>query len=269
MDTIYAVGEQRIGYLCYSEYGDVGDLYAPLDCFKAADVTDLVLDLRYNPGGYVSTCKYLCNCIVPAAGYGAIFQQCAYNDVLTEYYLQKNGSGRSISYYEYPSSTDYETLGKGVVGLQLRRLFVLTSSRTASASEATIVCLRPYIEVVVIGDTTVGKGVGSWTISSHKYRYAIQPITMRYYNAIDESTPDTGIVPDYYIPDGYTTPKRSLGDVEEPLLRQALSLIAPERISQEPLTISTPSHVKENSLIPVGEPSYVIEFKNKHYNENF
>lgn len=157
------------------------------------------------------------------------------------------------------------TIGLGIDGLNLNRIFVLTSSHTASASEATIVCLRPYMEVVLIGETTVGKGVGSRNYSNNKYKYSIQPIVMRYYNAKDESTPDEGLKADYYISDGYRIAKKEMGNVDEPLLHKALSLIAPSTFYY---TESRSNRTLENSLTPIGEPSYVIEFNNKHYNES-
>ncbi len=121
------------------------------------------------------------------------------------------------------------------------------------------------MEVVTIGETTVGKGVGSWNISSPKYQYSIQPITMRYYNANNESTPDEGLAPDYFIPDGFTVSKREIGDTSETLLNTTLSLILNKPMSR---TFNHNPFPVDNSLIPIGEPSYITEFNNKQYNES-
>ena len=118
------------------------------------------------------------------------------------------------------------------------------------------------MDVTIIGETTVGKGVGSWTISNSEYRYALQPITMRYYNAQGESTPDAGLNPDYYIPDGYSTREKELGDVNEPLLHQALQLICPNRFSTQ--LKKEIIRIAENDLTPIGVPSYVLEFNQKY-----
>lgn len=267
LDSVYEIGSNNIGYLCYLEFADPDDLQRPLKKFADNKISDLILDLRYNPGGYVSTCRFLCNCIVPQSGYGRIFQECSYNDILAKYYLMTSGSERTYSYFDVPVSTDKDVLGQTITPLQLDRLYVLTSRYTASASEATVVCLRPYMEVITIGEQTVGKGVGSWNIADPRYQYSLQPITMRYYNADNETTPDTGLVPDLFVPDGYSTNIRAIGDINEPLLAAALSLIA----SPAAYTLGTPesrSSNIENSLTPVGEPSYVTEYKNKHYNES-
>lgn len=265
LDTIYSIENHRIGYLCYLEYKGIGDLYKPIQKFADNQITDLILDLRYNSGGYVSTCQYLCNCIVPSSGYGNIFQQCSYNNILSLENKLETGDERTFSFFDFPTSSDKEFLGVSLLGLQMQRLYVITSSHTASASEATIVCLRPYMEVITIGETTVGKGVGSWNISNPKYQYSIQPITMRYYNADNFSTPDAGIVPDYFVPDGNITSKKEIGDTNEELLSTAISLIIPN--SQSPTKYSR-GYKFENSLTPIGEPSYVTEYKNKHYNES-
>lgn len=262
VDSIYYFENKSIGYLCYTEYDKVSDLYIPLKKFSDNQVSDLILDLRYNPGGYVSTCQFLCNCIVPEKGYTKVFQQCSYNDILSKYYKETTGDERTYTYFDDLTKQAGNTLGTSMVPLKLSRIYILTSNHTASASEATIICLRPYMDVTIIGETTVGKGVGSWTISNSEYRYALQPITMRYYNAQGESTPDAGLNPDYYIPDGYSTREKELGDVNEPLLHQALQLICPNRFSTQ--FKKEIIRIAENDLTPIGVPSYVLEFNQKY-----
>ncbi len=261
VDSIYYIGNKTIGYLCYTEYDRISDLYPPLKKFSDNKISDLILDLRYNPGGYVSTCRFLCNCIVPEEGYKQIFQQCSYNDILSKYYEETTGKERTYTYFEDLTEIQGNTLGTQMIPLNLSKIYVLTSNYTASASEATIVCLRPYMDVTIIGETTVGKGLGSWTISDSEYKYALQPITMRYYNAQGESTPDDGLSPDYFIPDGYLTRKKDLGDIKEPLLQQALQLISPNLF---PSTITSENiQTEKQSLTPIGVPSYITEYNQK------
>ncbi len=261
VDSIYYIDNKTIGYLCYAEYDKISDLYTPLKKFYDHRISDLILDLRYNPGGYVSTCRFLCNCIVPEEGYEQIFQQCSYNDILSEYYEKNTGRARTYTYFEDLTNMQGNTFGTQMVPLCLSRIYVLTSRNTASASEATIVCLRPYMDVTIIGEETVGKGVGSWTISDSEYRYALQPITMRYYNALGESTPDEGLAPDYFIPDGYSTRREDLGDTKEPLLYQALQLLCPTSFPKT--TVNEGIQTEERNLTPIGVPSYVTEYNQK------
>jgi C-terminal processing protease CtpA/Prc len=207
------------------KFDDIADLVPSIERFYDTQIDEMVLDLRYNPGGYVNTCKYLSNSIVNEKGYNGIFQQCTYNDILTADYEKSTGSGISVNRFSIPNN-GHNVLGSPMYGLNLKRVFILTSKNSASASEAAIISLRPYMEVIIIGEQTYGKGVGSWTIRDTKYKYQLQPITMRYHNALMETTPDDGIAVDYFIPDGYSTLKNELGDVNEPLLAKALDLIS-------------------------------------------
>ena len=265
LDSIY---NQKIGYICYTEFDEIEDLIEPLTKFKADNIQELILDLRYNPGGYVKTCKYLANCIAPEKAYGEVFQITKYNDILSQENIETTGKPYLYDNFGFPTTDiDKHKGGHPIIPLNLTRLIVLTSKHTASASEATILCLRPYMDVIQIGETTVGKGVGSYTVYDRNYKYAIQPITMQYYNQLDQTVSNEGLVPDYFIEDGYSIPKKEIGDTSEPLLHAALSWILPSCYSNENKNFSR-SFINENSLTPIGEPSYVTEFNNKQYNES-
>lgn len=229
LDSIYQIERKKVGYMCYLQFNNKKDLTNVLKHFYEEQIDELVLDLRYNPGGLVSICKYLSNSVISENGYGEIFQQCTYNDILSREYFEATGSEKTFNHFRIPNN------GKGLpgselYGLNLKRIFVLTSKYSASASEALIISLKPFMSVVVIGEQTYGKGVGSWTIRNNKYKYQLQPITMQYYNAKMETVTTDGIPVDYYVPDGYSTTKRNLGDVEEPLLKTALDLIKMEKL---------------------------------------
>lgn len=255
LDSIYDVNSSKTGYLCYLKFNAIDDLVPVIKKFYDAGIDELILDLRYNPGGYVNTCKYLSNSIVNERGYDGIFQQCTYNDVLTREMKEKTGSGISVNRFSTPDNGANNSLGNPMYGLNLQRVFVLTSKNSASASEAAIISMRPYMDVVIIGEQTYGKGVGSWTIRDNRYKYQLQPITMRYHNALMETTPDEGLEVDYYVPDGYSTAKKELGDIKEPLLAKALSLIAGSESRFEPTPFDdiqeTTYHVKKKGLSSV------------------
>lgn len=265
IDSIYNIDGKNIGYLCYLEFDAPADFSEAFSNFKKSNIDELILDLRYNPGGLVNTCHRLCNMIVPETAYGQIFQQSSYNDIISKENLKLYGKERTYTYFETPNIQG-PTFGPIYHYLNLKRLYVITSKNTASASESTINSLRPYMEVIVIGENTVGKGVGMYTLSSPKFKYSLVPITFRFYNATGETIPDSGIVPDYYIEDGNLTHKKDLGDIAEPLLAKAIELITSIPSSFEKQ--NCPSKFIENNLTPIGDPSYVTEFKNKHYNES-
>lgn len=223
-DSIYAVGEHRVGYLCYRSFQDAEDLEPVMKHFYEEHITDLVLDLRYNGGGLISTCQYLCSSIVPESAYGQLMEYLQYNELITQERIRK---GQTATYqYRFRKATDGQpTLGLQVYGLRLTRLYVLTSRQTASASESTVICLRPYMSVVTIGEQTTGKGVGMETLHDSRYKYQLVPITFRYYNVQDETVPDDGLTPDVPVGGALDVSQSQIGCCEEPLLHEALSLI--------------------------------------------
>ena len=112
-------------------------------------------------------------------------------------------------------------------------MFVLTSSRTASASELLINGLDPYIDVIHIGDFTVGKNQGSITIYDYindsrdknpNHTYAMQPIVLKIGNVVGYTDFPNGLEPDVLIKESLSNPGE-LGDYEEPLLKIAIDQI--------------------------------------------
>ena len=264
LDSVYHIGNKAIGYLCYLEYDSEKELEPALEKFKEAGIEELVLDLRYNPGGYVSTCKYLCNCIVDECAYNNIFQIHTYNDILSEELYKETGDRKKTEYYSAPRSSG-TFLGKGIIPLNLERIYILTSKNTASASEATIICLQPYMEVIVIGENTRGKGVGSSTLRDSRFKYALQPIVFQYYNADMQTVPNSGIETDYCIANGYQTQKKEIGDIDEPLLSAALSIISGTYTYQE----NANGTITDNTLEAINQPSFVEEFQLKQKSHEY
>jgi hypothetical protein len=166
-DTIYTVNNQKVGYFAfytftntYNSQGAATLTKAALDAlftkYKAAGITNLIVDLRYNGGGSVATAEYLDSAIAPASAAGKTMYYYQYNDKLT---AGLDGTGLETS-VRYPNNTG---------GLALNNVFFITSSRTASASELTLNNLTPYMGVKVVGDTTYGKPVGFITFNISKY----------------------------------------------------------------------------------------------------
>ena len=111
--------------------------------------------------------------------------------------------------------------------LSSKRVYVLTSSRTASASELIINSLKPYMEVFLIGDVTYGKNVGSISIydeNDARNTWGLQPIVLRVENSLGFSDYSSGFVPDIENKDNglYVYP---LGDPRENLLAEAIAHI--------------------------------------------
>ena len=218
LDSVYCIGNKRVGYFVYDEFDTEADITDIILKFRRAEINELVIDLRDNPGGLVATCVHLASLILPSEHLGDLFCTYRYNRYLSDEYLKKTGSPFTKDYL----NNDILTINRN---LNLQRVFCLVNGFSASCSELIINSLRPYMEVVVIGQTTRGKDVGMRTIHSSKYMYELVPITFRTYNALGDSVPVTGIVPDIYIQDIAGPP---VGDVNEIMLKAALDYMEAE-----------------------------------------
>lgn len=175
--NIYTKDDKRVGYLVYNHFSagatETGSEYdnALLNVFAdfaSHQVNEFILDLRYNNGGLVSSAQLLCSLLAPAGCQGQEMGYLEYNEHIRP---------QQVPFYFIPG-----LLGEGNA-LSLRRLYILTSSQTASASEMVINCLRPYMEVVLIGAKTEGKNVGSRTFVNEAQMLTMSPIICKIYNA--------------------------------------------------------------------------------------
>ena len=123
--------------------------------------------------------------------------------------------------------------GISINSLNLNKVYILTTSRTASASELLINGLDPYIDVIHIGDYTVGKNQGSITVYDYindnrdknpNHKYAMQPIVLKIGNVAGYTDFPNGLVPDYEIKESISV-AGELGDENEQLLKIAIDHI--------------------------------------------
>ena len=183
-DTTYNVGAGKVvGYLVFNSF--VSDAVAgPLLDAAFADfvnkgVTDLVIDLRYNGGGYVSTAQHLDDLIVPTGKSGTLMYKTYYNNTLQngQEKLLKHQWRRDPTFglFNYgPDYIDYSLAGntsnfdkKGT--LNINNVYFIMTGHTASASELTINNLRPEMNVQFVGETSYGKPVGFFDININQY----------------------------------------------------------------------------------------------------
>lgn len=192
-----------VGYLMFTTFVLPGEeeLKQAFSGFRAQGVSRLVIDLRYNGGGLLSTAALLGSLIeADAAGEPLIVE--TYND-------QHPDRNRRRLMFETPESVNAS------------HVVFLTSGRTASASEQVINGLRPYLDVDIVGTTTLGKPVGadSWDHCG----YTLAPITFHSLNAVGEGDYFGGIQPSCEVGDDLL---HRLGDPEEAQLGAALRLLA-------------------------------------------
>lgn len=239
------LGGRKVGYLMYSNFAS--NLHQELNHafgdFKADGVTDLILDLRYNPGGSVLTAAYL-NSMIYSTDDTELMGSLEYN-------RKHSTQGGNIYFYDTVEFFDdeFEETGESepINSLGLNRLYVLVSSSTASASEFVINALRPYIDVTLVGETTVGKNVGSISLydapptytekedANEDHTYGIQPIVSKIANSAGFTDYDNGFNPDVEISEfDFLDDLRPLGQYNandpaktEQLLAEAINLICP------------------------------------------
>jgi C-terminal processing protease CtpA/Prc len=113
------------------------------------------------------------------------------------------------------------------------RLYVISSADTASASELLINGLSPYIDVILIGDDTTGKNVGSYSIydwiddegnRNPRHTWAMQPITLKIANSEGFADFENGLQADYRLQEDVAN-LGFLGEIDEPLLEKTLEVM--------------------------------------------
>lgn len=207
-----------LGYMLFNAHIATAEsqLIAAVTQLKAANVTDVVLDLRYNGGGLLALASELAYMLAgPGATTGKTFEKLTFND--------KNPFGVTDTSATTPFYTQSQgfstTTGQALPSLGLSRVYVLTSSSTCSASESIINSLRGIgITVNLIGGTTCGKPYGFYAQDNCGVTYfAIQ---FKGTNALGFGDYTDGFTATCPANDDYT---RALGDPLESQLAAALA----------------------------------------------
>lgn len=191
---------RRMGYVMVKDMID--QARSPLDTafaqFKSQGVADVVLDLRYNGGGLVSVGRTLASYVSAGRTAGQEYVRLLYNDRLAADY---NETYR----FDDPAAA-----------LGLSRVYVLSGPRTCSASEQVINALRPFVEVIAIGDTTCGKPVGFLPTPNCGNTYSV--VNFESANADNEGRYFDGFAPSCSVADDLD---HALGSPNEGLLAAA------------------------------------------------
>lgn len=229
--VIDAGGGRKVGYYVYNFFAagpttsstqydnEMNEIFSD---FKTEGITDLILDLRFNSGGAESSTIKLASLIGTGVTSDDIFTIREYNDIVTEEIMDDPGGGPEFFNRKFANEANN-------IGSQLtsNRVYILTKNRTASASELLINGLKPYMDVFIIGDTTIGKNVGSisiWKEDDPKNTWGMQPIVVKSYNSDHESDYSEGFIPNI-ADDDNSLVLYPLGDPDENLLNIALGEI--------------------------------------------
>lgn len=228
LSKVIKTNNQKVGYLVYNAFTANYDqqLNQVFEDFKNQNVTDLVLDLRYNGGGSVLTATRLAS-MITGQFKGQLFAKQQWNSKIQSYYETKNPSQLVNNFTDVIGDV-------AISSLNLNRIYILTTGGTASASELVINGLKPYINVIQIGTTTIGKNVGSITLYDSptfnkqgvntRHKYAMQPIVIKTINKDGFGDYQNGIAPTN---EQAENPGNLgiLGNETEPFLQTALNLI--------------------------------------------
>jgi carboxyl-terminal processing protease len=206
LDSIYSGGGKKAGYLVFNSFlGDKEKISQSFinifNRYAAEGIKEMILDLRYNGGGFGSVQEEFSNFLVPSAANGKLMMRLQYNKKLERF-------NESINFQK-----------KG--NLELNRLYVIVSSSTASASEYLINNLDPHIQIIILGPSaSYGKPVGFWPIPvGQQY---IFPVSSRGVNSRGEGNYFNGFQPVRQTADAIN---KNWGDATDPSLAAALQHI--------------------------------------------
>ncbi|WP_276875263.1 S41 family peptidase [Chryseobacterium joostei] len=222
LSRIFEKNGKKVGYLYIYDFPDgmTSVFNQKFAEFKAAGVQELILDLRYNYGGSVSAAAALCSLIPSGISSGSPFILFKGN---------KNGGqvkrtfAQQIAYD--PKALDFNTLRANALGLS--KVYILTSNSTASAAEIVINNLKPYLQVIQIGNTTLGKDMAGFTVEDKRkpkhISWQIHPVIYKVFNADGSGEYSNGISPQITVNEYAELPLLPLGDPDETLISSVLN----------------------------------------------
>lgn len=211
--SFITAGNRTAAYILYNSFGadDTETLQNMFVEIAARQPNDVILDLRYNPGGYVSTSQLLSTLLAPQNAMGQTFLNMTYNDKIakTESYLFES------------------SLIPGGTPLAYENLYIITSNNTASASEIVINCLRPYLQerLLQVGTATFGKNVAQSLFTDEQSPQLELWLTTAYLSNAEgfQDYFDNGLQPDYELAENYAGELGELGTAEDMLLAPVLT----------------------------------------------
>jgi len=218
-DSVYTYNGTSVGYLALSSFEEIENnnvnqqkVDAAFDKFQSQQIKSLIVDLRYNGGGYVDASAYVADKIGGAITKGKLMLKYEVND-----YIEATPSINKMF---------QDTKFEGKSNLNLNKVYFLVSDRTASAAEMLINVLKPYLQVQIIasGTRTYGKPVGFFE-QVVQNKVSFWPVSFLLKNSADFSdywdgfVPDKSNITDYVFVD--------VGDKKETMLATALNEAAP------------------------------------------
>ena len=229
-------GSNKIGYLLYNQFSSSfdGELNAAFATFQSENITDLIIDLRYNGGGSVTSATYL-GAMVTGQFNGQLYSKEQWNtkvmNALDASTFENNFTNQIVN----RDQNQNIILQEPINSLNLNRVYFITSGSTASASELVMNSLSSYLNVSSVGKKTIGKVQGSVTLYdsdnytrtgenlASNHTWALQPLVLEIKNK-DNSNEPNGIEPTVVFPEDFNN-LGVLGERSDPLLDRTILLI--------------------------------------------
>ena len=228
----FTEGTKKIGYLMYNSFVGTfdGQLNAAFAQLKSENITELIVDLRYNGGGSVRTATYLAS-MITGQFTNQLFSSQQWNAKIMEA-ISNNSSGIDLT-NKFPNQIDNGQINENLNSLQLSNVYFITTNSSASASELVMNGLMPYINVKSVGTKTHGKYAGSVTLYDSEnftrndvnsnHTWAMQPIVLEIVNKLGENNKN-GFDPTVELAEDYEN-LGVLGEKSDPLLDRTIQLI--------------------------------------------
>jgi len=193
------------GYLCFDAFysSSKAELSSAFAYFSQCGCKDVIVDLRYNTGGYVDVAQLLASYLLGNSFTSNTFINYKFNALRAATY---NKSDKFVS-TSYP--------------MNLTRVVFITSGSTASASEVVITSIMPYASVTLVGSKTYGKPCGMEVLDYNK-KYVFAPVTFEYTNSANYGQFYGGISVDIAASDDIT---HNFGERGETCLAAAISFL--------------------------------------------
>ena len=245
---VFDVGGKKVGYLFFNSFtlASCMDLADAGRYFRSEGIDGLILDMRYNGGGFVVTETALASMLAPEAEVraGSVFETAVYNDILSKEWGDEKTS--FTEQYTYTFNGSNYTVDISDANMGIKHLYAILTEDSASASESLLVGLMPYLDVKIFGQQSSGKYcTGIMYRASNWYKdydkslddkqkelgkqysdkWGIYVMIGRYADKFGNTPcmPD-GFKPDFVVEDRPTEPYQ-LGDEREAMLSAVLSYL--------------------------------------------
>ena len=230
--SVLPVAGTNVGYLAFTQFLETSntELEAAFAQFNQQNISELVLDLRYNGGGRISVANTLASKIAGPQYAGEVFAEIAYNEKFAD---------NNVPFL----------LGNSLNSLSLDRVLVLSSANTCSASEMVINGLKPFVDVVQIGGTSCGKPYGSSPRQACGKQ--MSALEIRFVNAAGFGDYYEGIAADCAASDEVV---HALGDPQEAMLKAGLDYISSGSCATVEASASAFSDAAGTRELPLNKP---------------